>query len=284
MRAMIVLMLASLTLAGAGPGVNQTPGLEQALQRARDHTPRPLSLARDQADWRESHAELSADMDPAADIQSRIADLTRQAQRDARLGAMVFREPPVLGRECVATGLKGCSSASGGYLALREGRLLWQLQDGFTDEDGISGGIVFIGDVAGRSGPMRPIAWSFDGARFDAPLLLSGPEFDGQAYVAVPGVRAGSASGNADVLFRWDRTVGGRLTEIDVWSWRDALPERLPAGLSILQGVRYDWTNMMAVTQLWRENDGHCCGTGGTAILSFVIEGDRLALSDVQVR
>ena len=284
MRAMIVLMLASLTLAGAGPGVSQTPDLEQALQRAREHTPTPLSLARDQADWRASHAELPADMDPVVDIESRIEDLTIQAERDARLAAIVFSEPPDLGRDCVATGLRGCSSAMGGYLALGESRLLWQLQDGVTYETGVSGGIVFFGDAgAARHGPMAPIAWSFDAARFDAPVLLSGPEYDGHAYIAVPGIHAGSGSGNADVLFRWDLPDTRRLVQIDTWTWRQDLHERLPPGLSVLQGIRYDWTNMMAVTPLWRESDGNCCGTGGTAILSFSIEGERLVLAHLQV-
>ena len=285
MRTLAVLALATLTLAGAGPVVSQTPTMEQALRRAREATPLPLSLARDQADWRLGHAELPEGMDPEADIQSRIEDLTIQAARDERLGALVFVAPPVLGRECVATGLKGCSSPMGGYLALRDGGLQWQLQDGFTDEDGISGGIVFIGDAgAARMGPTAPIAWSFDSARFDPPILLSGPEFDGKTYIAVPGIHAGSGGGNADVLFRWDLPDTRELTQIDTWSWRADLSERLPGGLEVVQGVRYDWPNMMAVTPLWQEGDGNCCGTGGTAILSFEIEGDRLVLSGVTVR
>lgn len=285
MRTLAVLALTALTFAGAGPVVSQTPSLDQALRRAREATPLPLSLARDQADWRMGHAELPGGMDPAADIQSRIEDLTLQAERDARLGAMVFSEPPVLGRDCVATGLKGCSSPMGGYLALRDGGLQWQLQEGFTEEDGISGGIVFIGDAgAARMGPTAPIAWSFDAARFDAPVLLTGPEFGGAAYIAVPGIHAGSGSGNADVLFRWDFPDSRRLTQIDIWSWRGDLAQRLPEGLEVVQGVRYDWPNMMAVTPLWQEGDGNCCGTGGTAILSFEIEGDRLVLSSITVR
>lgn len=285
MRTLAVLALATLTLAGAGPVVSQTPTLDQALRRARDVTPLPLSLARDQADWRASHAELPEGMDPQADIQSRIEDLTLQAERDARLGAMVFREPPALGRDCVATGLKGCSSPMGGYLALRDGGLQWQLQEGFTDENGISGGIVFIGDAgAARMGPVAPVAWSFDSARFDPPILLSGPEFGAAAYIAVPGIHAGSGGGNADVLFRWDFPDSRRLTQIDTWSWRDDLSERLPEGLEVWQGVRFDWPNMMAFTPLWQDGDGNCCGTGGTAILSFEIEGDRLVLSNITVR
>lgn len=285
MRALAVLTLASLTLASAGPVVSQTPTLEQALRRAHAATPLPLSLARDQADWLESRANLPDGFDPAEDLLSRIESLTAQADRDERLGRMVFREPPILGRECIATGLKDCSSSMGGYLALREGSLQWQIQEGFTDENGISGGIVFIGDFgATRMGPMIPIAWSFDGARFEAPILLSGPEFDGAAYIAVPGIHAGSGSGNADVLFRWDFPDSRRLTQIDTWSWRDSLGDKLPDGLEIWQGVRFDWPNMMAVTPLWQAGDGHCCGTGGTATLSFEIEGDRLVLADVSVR
>jgi len=285
MRTLAVLALAALTLAGAGPVTGQTPTLEQALRRARDATPLPLSLARDQADWAARHAELPGGMDPEADVQSRIEDLTLQAERDERLRATRFPAAPVPGRDCVATGLKGCSSPMGGYLALRDGALQWQLQEGYTDEDGVSGGIVFIGDAgAARMGPVAPVAWSFDGARFEAPVLLTGSEFGGAAYIAVPGVHAGSGSGNADVLFRWDFPDSRRLTQIDTWSWLADLAAQLPEGLQVWQGVRYDWPNMMAVTPLWQEGDGHCCGTGGTATLSFGIEGDRLVLRRVTVR
>jgi len=285
MRTLAVLTLVSLTLAGAGPVVSQTPTLDQALRRAREATPLPLSLARDQAEWSADHAELSDDMDPEADLQARIEDLTLQAERDERLGAMVFSTPPALGRECVATGLKGCSSSMGGYLALRDGGLRWQLQEGFTEENGISGGIVYFGDAgAARSGATAPIAWSFDAARFDAPILLTGPDFRGAAFIAVPGIHAGSGSGNADALFRWDFPDSRRLTQIDTWSWRDDLSERLPTGLEVWQGVRFDWNNMMAVTPLWQDGDGACCGTAGTAILSFEIEGDRLVLGRITVR
>ncbi len=285
MRALAVLTLVSLTLAGAGPVISQTPTLDQALRRAREATPLPLSLARDQAEWRADHAELSDDMDPEADIQLRIEDLTLQAERDERLGAMVFTTPPLLGRECVATGLKGCSSPMGGYLALRDGQLQWQLQDGFTEENGVSGGIVFFGDAgAARMGPVAPVAWSFDAARFSAPVLLTGPEFNGAAYIAVPGIYAGSGSGNADALFRWDFPDSRSLTQIDTWSWWNDLAERLPEGLEVWQGVRFDWNNMMAVTPLWQDGDGACCGTAGTAILSFEIEGDRLVLGRITLR
>ncbi|MGV8929259.1 MAG: hypothetical protein ACOH1E_05875 [Brevundimonas sp.] len=284
MRTLAVLTLVSLSLAGAGPVVSQTPDMVQALLRANAATPVPLSLARDQADWRESHANLPDGFDPAEDVQSRIDDLLAQAERDTRLGQMIFRRPPVLGRECVATGLEGCSSPMGGYLAVAGGELQWQLQGGYTEENGLSGGIVFIGDAgAAGLGPVKPIAWSFDAARFEAPVLLPGGNPDGAVYIAVPGVHAGSGSGNADVLFRWDAPDSRRLTQIDTWSWRDSLEDKLPEGLEIWHGVRFDWSNMVAFTPLWQAGDGNCCGTGGTATLSFEIEGDRLVVSHVSV-
>lgn len=284
MRTLAVLTLVSLTLA-AGPVVSQTPNLEQALRRAQAASPLPLSLARDQTDWAADHAELTDGDDRTEDIRSRVDTLLAQAESDEGLGGTVFREPPALGRECVATGLQGCSSPMGGYLALRQGELQWQLQQGFTEENGISGGIVFIGDFgAAGLGPVAPIAWSFDAAQFEAPVLLPGGDPDGAVYIAVPGVHAGSGSGNADVLFRWDAPDSRHLTQIDTWSWRDSLKDKLPEGLEIWQGVRFDWSNMVAFTPLWQDGDGHCCGTGGTATLSFEIEGDRLVLSHVSVR
>lgn len=285
MRTLAVLALASLMLAAAGPVVSQTPTLEEALRRARAATPLPLSLAREQAEWQADHAELAADLDPVADVAARIETLTIQADRDRRIGRTVFPEPPVLGRDCVVTSLSGCNSSMGGYLALGDSQLLWQVQAGFTEENGVSGGIVLIGDAgAARMGPMAPVAWSFDAARFGPPMLLAGSEYDGAAYIAVPGVHAGSGSGNADILFHWDLPHSYRLTQIDTWSWRDDLAGRLPPGLEILQGLRFDWSELLAFTPLWQDGDGACCGTGGTAILSFQIEGDRLALVDVTVR
>jgi hypothetical protein len=284
MRALGVLTLISLGLAGAGPVTGQTPTLDQALRRANAATPTPLSLARDQADWRESHADLPEGFDPSDHLRSRVEDLLAQAARDERLGNTVFHGLPALGRACVATGLQGCRSPMGGYIALAGGQLHWQLQEGVTEETGVSGGIVFIGDAdAAGPGSLAPVAWSFDAARFEAPVLLAGPETGGAAYIAVPGVHAGSGSGNADLLFRWD-PADGRLTQIDTWSWQDSLPERLPEGLEIWQGVRFDWPNWLAFTPLWQAGDGHCCGTGGTATLSFEVEGDRLVLSHVSAR
>ncbi len=281
MRVLAVLTLASLSLMAAGPGYSQTPDLDEALRRARATTPLPLSLERDQAEWRSSHAELTDGVERAEDILSRTEAVLAQADRDAGLGRTVFRTALTLGRDCVASSLDGCSSSMGGYLALADGHLQWQIQDGFTEENGVSGGIVFIGDFgAAARGPVAPVAWSFDAARYDAPVLL---EADGATYVAVPGVHAGSGAGNADLLFRWTPHASPELQQIDTWSWREALADRLPEGLEVWQGVRFDWPNMMAVTPLWQAGDGHCCGTGGSAILSFGIEGDKLVLSDVSV-
>lgn len=286
MRALAVLTLVSLALTGAGPVVGQTPTLDQALRRAEAATPLPLSLAREQSEWLKDHADLPAGLDPADDTLSRIEALTAQAERDERIGGMTFRNGlPGRGGDCVATALKGCGSSMGGYLALADGRLQWQVQDGYTEENGITGGIVFFADLpTAVAGPIAPIAWSFDAARFGSPVVLPEGGPDGKTYIAVPGIHAGSGSGNADVLFRWDPRGRRELAQIDTWSWRDDLKDKLPEGLEIWQGVRIDWSNMIAFTPLWQAGDGNCCGTGGTATLSFEIEGDRLVLSHVSVR
>ena len=286
MRRLAFLALIAMSLAGAGPVVGQTPALDQALRRAGAAAPLPLSLAREQADWLREHAGVPAGPDSAADTLARIQALTAQADRDERMGRMFFRNGiPARGRDCVATALRGCQSSMGGYLAVNGAALQWQLQEGYTEEAGVSGGIVFIGEVpAARLGPSQPIAWSFDAARFDAPVLLTGQGSDSETYIAVPGVHAGSGSANADVLLRWTPGGARELTEIDTWSWRDGLNDQLPEGLEIWKGVRFDWPNMVAFSPLWQDGDANCCASGGTAVLSFEIEGDRLVLGNVSVR
>ncbi|MDQ3126391.1 MAG: hypothetical protein M3Q74_12415 [Pseudomonadota bacterium] len=288
MRTLAVLALATLTLAGAGPVVSQTPTLEQALREARDYSPLPLTLAYEQAQWEIDHQRVIATegLDPQDDLDARIEDLQRQTARDRRLASTIFRDGVVLGGACVTDGLQGCASSTGGYLSIDDRRpLQWQLQSGFTAEDGVSGGIVFIGDAgAARMGPTAPVAWGFDAAWYQAPIVLSGAEFGDNVYVVVPGVHAGSGGGNADLLFRWNAHATPELSQIDTWSWREGLRERLPSGLEISQGLRFNWAVMNAFTPLSQAGDGACCGTGGAATLSFSIQGDRLVLDNITVR
>ncbi len=102
-------------------------------------------------------------------------------------------------------------------------------------------------------------------------------------YIATSGISAGSGSGNVDAIFRWSPGGAQPLTEVDDWSWRETLDEKLPQGLEVWKGVSWNWDNMLALTPLWRASDGNCCASGGDAILNFSFEGDRLVLEDVNV-
>ena len=280
-------ILVSMVLGGAGQVAGQAPSMDLAFREAREHSPLPLTLAYEQAQWAVDQQRVSAtaELDAQDNIDSRIEDLQRQTARDRKLAKTIFDDGASLGARCVTEALQGCSSSMGGYLNLRGRRpLQWQLQDGFTDEDGISGGIVFIGDAeAARYGPTAPVAWAFDAAYYQAPVLLSGPEFDGHAYVVVPGTHAGSGAGNADLMFRWNAQGSPQLSQIDTWSWRDGVGDRLPAGLEIGSSLRIDWMAMTAFTPLRQPGDGGCCATGGAAILSLSVQGDRLVLDDLRV-
>jgi len=267
---------AALALLAAGPTAGQAPDtVEDAYRDALRQSPTPLSLKRDQDDWLSD--PQARDPEYAADMtERRLAALRRTAGRDLRLRTMAIRGDWT--RECVDLGLTGCGTSMGGYMNGPDGaRLHWQLQGGATDEDGVRGGVLFMAE--GAEG-LKPIAWAADAAVYDTPRLVGGE----QTYIVVPGVLAGSGGGRADAVFRWSGSDGApRLTEVDVWSWRDDLARRLPAGLAVWQGVRIDYDQLSARTPLWRPNDGNCCPTGGAARLDFSLEGDRLVLEDVRV-
>lgn len=147
-----------------------------------------------------------------------------------------------------------------------------------TDETGITGGFVLLGDAgAARIGPVKPLGWAYEGYRYEAPTILF---IESRIYVAVPGRMMGTGNGNADVLFRWTPGERQELTQVDNWSWRDDLPQHLPRGLEVWKGVdyRYNDDGIWAWTSLWREGDGNCCPSGGSAMLDLRIEDHRVVL------
>ncbi len=279
MRSGLAIILTSLVMAGAttfvGASDAQTlpPSLRQALDAAVAASPTPKSVLADQADWQTSLAEPGVDREDA--IGSRLERLQAIANRDRRLAAI--RDVALPGPSCVVEALKGCSAFMGGWLASRGHVLHWQLQSGFTDADGGANGVVFL---TGSGARLHPVAWGFDAARFDAPVLFGDGD---QTYVAVPGIHGGSGAGNADLVFRWTPGADRELVQVDTWSWMDQLQTQLPAGLSG-RSVRMDYHEMFATTPLWREQDGACCATGGTALLSFEIRDDVLTLTEVRVQ
>lgn len=279
MRSGLAVILTSLIVAGAttlvGPSDAQSvpPSLRQALDAAVAASPTPKSVLADQADWESGLAEPGADRE--YEIESRLERLRALTARDSRLAAI--HDAPLPGTTCVGEALKGCSAFMGGWLASDGHVLHWQLQSGFTDEDGGANGVVFL---TGPSARLHPVAWGFDAARFDAPVLFGDGD---QTYVAVPGIHGGSGAGNADLVFRWTPGADGELVQVDTWSWMDQLQTQLPVGLSG-RSVRMDYHEMFATTPLWREADGACCATGGTALLSYEIRDDVLTLTEVRVQ
>ena len=274
-----VLML----LGAAAPALAQVPPpsaeLNAAFEAARTASPTSSQLEAEHREW--LHYRALDEYGYGADgDDERILDLNRRAQRDQALREVTMTSPEPLG-SCMGSALKGCSSRAAGWLSSPDGdRLFWQLQDGFTDENGITGGFMLLS--IGGAGPVRPGAWAFEGYRYEAPTLLM---VEGKMYVAVPGRMQGTGNGNADALFRWQPDAARPLVQIDNWSWREQLAEQLPTGLEVWKGVdyRYADSEIRAWTKLWQPNDGNCCPSGGEAMLSFEIRDDVLVLSGSNV-
>lgn len=243
---------------------------QAAFAAARAATPTPLRLDREHQEWRLDRQSEGAD---PGDTDERWADRWRAAAaRDSKARSLAVALDSLPGR-CVDIGLDNCLSTMGGYLNIRGEPLMWQLQQGSTDEDGVSGGYVLMTG----SDRLRPEAWSHDGAWYDTPRAFWIGE---RAYVAVPGFMAGAGAYNADALYRFTPGADHPLTEIDNESWRDIdLPALLPTGLEIWKGVSFSYDGMTARTALWRPSDGNCCPSGGEATLEFEIRGDRLVLT-----
>ena len=252
-------------------------GVQGAFREARAGSPTPGALAQDQADWQRFRDEDLQAGQPVED-EERIAWLRAIAARDvaARAARPTFAE---LTRTCVPMALMGCDVYQGGFLSDGDGQVLyWQLQEGATEENGITGAIVFLVPDGQR---LRPVAWAVDAARYATPVLIAEED---SFYIATSGISAGSGSGNMDAIFRWTPGAAQPMTEVDDWSWRETLQSQLPQGLEVWQGVTWNWDNMLALTPLWRDSDGNCCASGGSAILDFEFANDRLVLTGVNVK
>lgn len=275
------LLAAGLALAGA-PAEACAPGLqdvERAYAAALEQTPVPLWVQADQARWLDD-----GDRSPQA-LADRVETLQARAARDRAARSLRLASDD-LASACVAIALEGCRTETGGYLARPGGPVLyWQVQGGFTFEDGVSAGFVLL--EAGDDG-LRPVAWDFGGGAYDPPVWIEPPgsgenEAPGPLHVAVPGIYGGTGAHNADVIFRWAPETPARLVQIDNTGWWRDLDDRLPPGLEVWKGVDFRYGALMAVTALWRPGDGNCCPTGGDAALEFIIADDRLTLTNAYV-
>jgi hypothetical protein len=281
MRVVISGLLAALALSGVGiaqPAPATPAAVEAAFQAALLRSPTPLSVRQDQADYLRERAEApGAEFVEAAD-EGRLERLMRSAEVDLRAATAAARLDELV-ESCLDLGaVDGCDGVAGGWLTGPEGRrLFWQIQGGSTEEDGITGGVLLLTETNGR---LEPAAWAFRGSSYDPPVLF---QADGGLFVAVPGATFGAGRGDADLLFRWTPGAERPLTQIDSWSWRDDLAAKLP-GLHAFGRVRIDYAEMVALTELWREGDAGCCGTGGHVLIDFAILDGRLAVSEARLR
>ena len=206
----------------------------------------------------------------------------------AALGVLLFLPKdvaaaslPGLDDTCLQTELKGCSVTASGYMSTRQGlRIAFQVQDGFTEEDGVLGGIVLFTE--------KPEGWTLFGSAFEGyyePPRLVEHEL---TLLHVPGYTGGTGTYNADLLFVWGDTGAARYVEdwraIDLESWSSLAGDLLPEGLAIWQGVDYDFDDwfygeLNARTPLWRNDDGNCCPSGGQATVHFAIQDYSLVVT-----
>ncbi len=277
MRAWITGLTAAAALVlGTGAAVAQPApsDVEAAFAAARDVSPVPLSLDREQAEWREY-----GDQTPEG-TAFRIDELTERAARD-RAAWSLRSTPAALASGCVPILLNDCHTVSGGYVARRDGpTLYWQLQRGVTETRGVGGGFVLL-ELEADGTTLRPVAWDYAGYIYGRPEW-TGDE-GGVAHVAIPGVHGGTGAHNADVIFRLTDNADRPLRQIDNFTWREGLDARLPQGLEVWKGVNFAYEALMANASLWRASDANCCPTGGEAFLDFEIRDDRLVLTGVQV-
>lgn len=280
MRILLSVLLLLGVVTPAGAQVPPPPAeLGAAFEAARAVSPTGPRLEAEQREWLHDRTLDEYGQGTEGDDE-RVIDLNRRARRDQALRQETPASPEALAA-CIGPALQGCSSRAAGWLSSPDGdRLFWQLQDGFTDENGITGGFVLL--TGGGAAPIRPAAWAFEGWRYELPTLLM---IEDRMYVAVAGRMQGTGNGNADALFRWDPAAANPLVQVDNWSWREALAERLPTGLEVWKGVdyRYGDGEIRAWTPLWQANDGNCCPSGGEATLGFGIRDDVLVLGGVDV-
>jgi hypothetical protein len=209
-------------------------------------------------------------------IEQQIEDLDREIVRGKAVPRAVTRAQ-ILGDACLNKVFKfSCSSPSAGIIREGDTVLLWRIESGASQEDGMNAGIM-VWDASGAGAP-RLIAWNYEAATPGSPGLQS--EY---GLLMVDGRLSGTGEGNADMLFQ---KRGDRWVDIDMESWRPALTRRLPDGIDSWHGVEYGFLGpaIGAEADLWKPEDANCCPTGGEANLGFRIEGDTLVLDTVSAQ
>lgn len=184
-----------------------------------------------------------------------------------------------IGDTCLETELDACKVLTAGYFnradysdADGEPLIAWQTQAGTGEYGTIGGFVLFRHDGDG---------WAVLDSGFDGYFQL--PSLNEENLLHMPGYSQGTGVFNTDRLFRLEED-GTTWTPIDMGTWLDGV--QLPKDLEIWKGVDFDfsnpWSGYLARTSLWRPDDGNCCPSGGTAVITLEIEGDKLVGKEVE--
>ena len=237
--------------------------------------PRVDVLRAEQRAWIAKRDKLADAGAMRSAYQDRIGELNQAA--DAARKVRIEIDADALGR-CIklrdepdeSCKVEESGSADG------EPGLAYQVQSYQAGDLRTAGGIVVL--QREPSGRLLPVLWdSADQAHYVQPARVASPA---GALLQVPGGIEGTGNFNAESLYR---LTDGRWRAIDIESWQAALASRLPKGLAVWKGMYPDWAKMTVATSLWREHDGNCCPTGGSAYATLALQGDRIVLTGVRV-
>ena len=271
----ITLAILALAVATSACNAQTTPEpeapvadtVEGAYRQALAASPLPYEIENEHRYW------TTAPADQRSDETSYLEELQRRIRQDQKASAA--RTTPAALNTCLDVVLKSCGVQSAGFLSMGDaGRIWWQIQDGFTDEDGVGGGVVVFEEVAG--GQLKPILWTFEGSRYENPYLE--PHGDGQWLLIVPGISRGTGSGDMTVMMN-RRDGGWHAVDMD---WTSRVGDRL-GGFETRHQPRWLFPRLTAWSQLWRADDGNCCGTAGSVEMDFEVIDDRLTLTDAEI-
>jgi hypothetical protein len=108
-----------------------------------------------------------------------------------------------------------------------------------------------------------------------APRLLRSGD---RLLLQLPSRESGTANSNVERLFVWR---GERWRDVDITIWLDKeLGTRLPAGVTVENGVYPDYVALKAATPLWRDRDDVECPTGGRVEIALAWRDERIALKN----
>lgn len=173
-------------------------------------------------------------------------------------------------KQCLyATKARCWVNASGTISSMeRGGPVLWQHLL-LSPKDGPASEMIILAELNGKPVPTLVAAQQTEGY-FSPPNVVQNSD-DG-VLIHVPGITGGTGGGNADILAM--RTKQG-WNDVNMELWFDDVNVMLPTGFEIRKGVDLNLREMTGYSPVWRENDGNCCGTGGTVIIDFAITTDN---------